>query len=382
MTAIAMMLDRQTPGNAPLAPQAPKGVFAKLVEDQAKPDPAILALLQAIPPREMPSGGIPEVIATEVSVVMDLPVEPALDLELGPAGAPLTPLEQAVVHDLITIPQRPMLPELAPMPRLVRATADIEPIDPKSEISDGIPVVIERAPRPSRKTTDPGVDITALQLQLVPQPMRELMHARTLLAIPTSFVEQATRPVAVPTVHIPVLDDVKTTAIAIPQAALLTPLEQAVQSLISESTDREEPIPSTADAPLPALPFADAPRLALDPHKAVAPVIGPREIIAQPENHNPSHVHLVIDDGMERVVVTVAVRGSDVNVAMRGSDDATTAALARNAGSLDHAMRGRGLDLQSFVSDQRDERREAPRERQEARRDRRAQELFSIEELA
>lgn len=415
MTAIATMLDCQTrpaqPAQTQPTPSTPKGLFAKLVEDHAgKPkavdlaDPAILALLHPIPKGEMPPG-IPEVIATEVSLVMDLPSE--LDLELGPAGStagtPLPVLESRLdlfghQPHLKAIPPIEQAPDLPAMPRQVRATKDLMTIDAETEISDGIPVATAGAPRPARQGSDPAVDITALQLQLVP-PVRDQVSretvardqvslARTLVAIPTSFVDDAALSSSAPVVHLPVRFDAKTIAIAKPPLAVpvtpLTPLEQAVQTLIAEIAEREEHAPSstTSEQPLPVAFSVDAPKLALDPARAVAPVIGPREIAAQPESHNPSHVHLVIDDGMERVVVTVAVRGSDVNIAMRGTDDATTAALARNAGTLDHAMRGRGLDLQSFVADQQQDRREAQRERQEQRRDRRPQELFSIEELA
>ena len=59
----------------------------------------------------------------------------------------------------------------------------------------------------------------------------------------------------------------------------------------------------------------------------------------------------MIDDGPERVVATVAVRGSEVHVALRTTDDATAAALARNAASLDHAMHNRGLSLGDLTAE-------------------------------
>jgi hypothetical protein len=76
----------------------------------------------------------------------------------------------------------------------------------------------------------------------------------------------------------------------------------------------------------------------------------------------------VLDDGPERTVVTVAVRGSEVRVALRASDEATAASLARNAASLDHAMRARGLALGELTTerepgDQRPSRDPEPRER-------------------
>jgi hypothetical protein len=83
-----------------------------------------------------------------------------------------------------------------------------------------------------------------------------------------------------------------------------------------------------------------------------------------PENPNPSHVNLVLEDGAERVVVTVAVRGNEVHAMLRGGDEQTAAALARNAGSLDHALRAGGLDLASFTAE-RDLDHHAPREQQE-----------------
>jgi Flagellar hook-length control protein FliK len=70
----------------------------------------------------------------------------------------------------------------------------------------------------------------------------------------------------------------------------------------------------------------------------------------------------VFDDPNGRIVMTIAIRGAEVNVTMRSSDDSTAAALARNAGTLEEAMRGRGLQLAQFDA-QRDltrEQREKP----------------------
>lgn len=136
----------------------------------------------------------------------------------------------------------------------------------------------------------------------------------------------------------------------------MTPLEQAVHELLSridpsDAVPAAEPQSETPSMPaVPAVPVAaiadKAPeRSAPAPQIEPAPMIA-RAPIAEAAMATPaSHVHLVIDDGPERVVVTVAVRGDTVNVAMRASDDHTAAALARNAASLDHAIRGRGLDL-------------------------------------
>ncbi|MEO8551866.1 MAG: flagellar hook-length control protein FliK [Kofleriaceae bacterium] len=160
----------------------------------------------------------------------------------------------------------------------------------------------------------------------------------------------------------------------------LTPLEQAVHDLLSELADKP---PTKSDgtqtfalqlAPAPTIaPIDEAPQVA-----QAAPVQAqtPAELVSQ------NHAHLVFDDANGRVVMTVAVRGSDVNVSVRASDDATAAALARNAGSLDQAMRGRGLALAQFDS-QRDLAREQnqdkptyPREREPKRQNKR----FSLEE--
>jgi hypothetical protein len=97
---------------------------------------------------------------------------------------------------------------------------------------------------------------------------------------------------------------------------------------------------------------------------------------------NPSHVHLVIDDGPERVVATVALRGGEVHVALRATDDATAAALARNAASLDHAMHGRGLQLGELTAERdrspRDHR--SPQDGQPRERRPRDAEKFELEE--
>jgi hypothetical protein len=132
-------------------------------------------------------------------------------------------------------------------------------------------------------------------------------------------------------------------------------------------------------APIAAVDAKGAPPIMIPKqHAPIAPV---RDVVLADAAPAPtSHVHLVIDDGGGRVVVTVAVRGNDVNVALRGGDDATTASLARNAGSLDHAMRARGLDLSEFTAEP--DRRSAKQEHQEPeRRDPHAPE-FSLEEHA
>ena len=139
----------------------------------------------------------------------------------------------------------------------------------------------------------------------------------------------------------------------------LTPLEQAVHDMLSELSDHK-------DAPKPDVTMAQA--LQLAPSTSIAPPEGstepkqaapvaaqqPQELVSQ------NHAHLVFDDPNGRIVMTVAIRGTEVNVSMRASDDSTAAALARNAGSLEEAMRGRGLQLAQF-----DAQRDLPREQRE-----------------
>ncbi|NVB77781.1 MAG: hypothetical protein HOV81_05245 [Kofleriaceae bacterium] len=189
------------------------------------------------------------------------------------------------------------------------------------------------------------------------------------------------------------------------QLSLTTPIEQAVHQLLDQiqtfaqaANDEAAPIElddiddddsleiSVTPDELPDA-IAVAPDAPQKPEPHVAPPKGPtaavavREPAPLPENPNPSHVHLVLDDGPERVVVTVAMRGNEVNVGIRGGDDQTAAAIARNAASLDHAMRARGLDLTSFTSERElgDDRREReayqPHEREET-------EQFRLEEIA
>jgi hypothetical protein len=146
----------------------------------------------------------------------------------------------------------------------------------------------------------------------------------------------------------------------------MTPLEQAVHDLIGRitKTEVEDARSSKSGSDLgaelmqlsapvaPVAPSAPAPQLS---GTAAAHGARTHEPAAAPQlpdpPANPSHVHLVVDDGPERVVVTVAVRGNDVHVALRGNDDATTSAFARNAASLDHAMRARGLALGELTAE-------------------------------
>ncbi|MEP6860932.1 MAG: flagellar hook-length control protein FliK [Deltaproteobacteria bacterium] len=144
----------------------------------------------------------------------------------------------------------------------------------------------------------------------------------------------------------------------LPPEAPMTPLEQAVHDLLSELADKKSPPSDTAMmgatfqlAPTSSVlaPISATPDV--QPTGPIAPAPPPAELVSQ------NHAHLVFDDPNGRVVMTVAVRGSEVNVSVRATDDSTAAALARNAASLDDAMRGRGLQLAQFAA-QRDLARE------------------------
>jgi hypothetical protein len=186
---------------------------------------------------------------------------------------------------------------------------------------------------------------------------------------------------------------------AAPPAA--TPLEQAVHDLIGQVIDRigdrageragerDDELASTLadardlDMPLPVFAaHAASARAAHDGGgSATAPAHPAREAELPEPPANPSHVHLVLDEGPERTVVTVAVRGSEVHVALRSHDDATAAALARNAGSLDHAMRARGLELGELIADRDPSGQRPPRDPEPRERQARDAERFTLEEM-
>jgi hypothetical protein len=153
-------------------------------------------------------------------------------------------------------------------------------------------------------------------------------------------------------------------------------IEAAIQNVLDQiaakpdaktDTDDKSSTETPIETSAPDAPIAIEPQLKTDaPLTSKGPVAttAVREPAPLPENPNPSHVHLVLDDGGERMVVTVAVRGNEVNATIRGGDEQTAAAIARNAASLDHALRAGGLDLSSFTSE-RDLDHHAPREREE-----------------
>jgi hypothetical protein len=133
----------------------------------------------------------------------------------------------------------------------------------------------------------------------------------------------------------------------------------AAAAALAAAPAAQQPAPTSAAAaqPMPAAPRVPQPM----PEPAA----------------NPSHVHLVMSDGANRVVMTVAVRGSEIRVAMRTPDEATAVELARNAGLLDDAMRGRGLQL-AEVTTHHEESDERPRKERE--RPHNPDEPFRLEE--
>jgi hypothetical protein len=157
----------------------------------------------------------------------------------------------------------------------------------------------------------------------------------------------------------------------VPRELTPTPLELAIQDLLAraprpviEKVTQTPPADDHEEPDAPAQPFEVASPRSHEPapHVPGRPVAttAVREPAPLPENTNPNHVHLVVDNGADRIVVTVAVRGSEVHVGMRTNNDDLAAALARNAGVLDHAMLAKGLDLSGFTAE-----RDLPRERAE-----------------
>lgn len=180
----------------------------------------------------------------------------------------------------------------------------------------------------------------------------------------------------------PKAEPVPAPAIEVPaiQFAAAPTIEAAVQQVLDQiaakSAGTDEPKPADTDDAKAETQAPDGTILVEPELQTAAPLTskGPvattavREPAPLPENPNPSHVHLVLDDGPERVVVTVAVRGNEVSATIRGGDEQTAAAIARNAASLDHALRAGGLDLSSFSSE-RDLDHHAPREHAQREQD-------------
>ncbi|HEY0251399.1 MAG TPA: flagellar hook-length control protein FliK [Kofleriaceae bacterium] len=238
---------------------------------------------------------------------------------------------------------------------VVKPTIDAQVATPEQPSLAQILAQIAQGAQPTQAQTN-GLDaITALTQSITAATQATAATTGTASASTTSSTE---KPAAAPDTDLdPLL--AKMTAVkpelmqSAPAEPPLTPLEQAVMELLSEKKDAKESdseaAPVQVSVPV-ALHLPDAP--SVEPAAPVARVHEqPQELVSQ------NHAHLVFDDPNGRIVMTVAVRGNEVNVTMRSNDDGTTNALARNAATLEDAMRTRGLQLADF-SAQRDLARE------------------------
>lgn len=254
----------------------------------------------------------------------------------------------------------PMIPELAARPRLPDAEgetalpflAEIQHAK-RAPVAPAAPVKLKRP-----RLQDPVAPVPEIPIVKLIDVKREIADvARAVAFSPAGKVTAQNLEAAIQESAEAATRQVARTAAA-PELPPLTPLEQAVHELIDRIRETDEPAEPRAEAPAEPAPaeaaVASAPAPALAPveHRReaapAAPAAPARELDAeQAQPLNPSHVHLVLDEA-ERIVVTVAVRGDNVFAHVRGGDDATQAALARNAATLDSAMRARGLQLADF----------------------------------
>ena len=184
-----------------------------------------------------------------------------------------------------------------------------------------------------------NVRIGSMPVELTPMPV--------IVAPPVATPP----PVVAPAVHVPALTPLE---LAVHELLAQVPVEPDAPIETSLDDIDEEPREpgdaSAADLPAPHVASEPAKPSAHAATARPAATLAVREPAPLPENPNPSHVHVVLDDGADRIVATVAVRGTEVNVILRANDDEVAAALARNAATLDHAMRARGLDLAGFTT--------------------------------
>ncbi len=292
-----------------------------------------------------------------------------------PGAAPAAPLDSAAELNRRTAP--PHFPEAAldPMTAATLRAAYGLP----AEAAPPVP----SASTPASPAADPPV--AAWTASAIGRAISTL-DAAALRAVPA----ETPNPDAVDAA--PVAGASIVTAALPDSSTALTPLEQAVHDLVGRLDAIDPPrgrsaraAPGDGDTELAALPIFGAPPPALS-RDAAAPAPAALAAHAAPAAAeppaNPSHVHLVIDDGPERVVATIAVRGSEVHVTLRATDEATAAALARNAGSLDHAMQGRGLQLGELTAERDREPRDhrPPQDGQPRERRPRDAEKFELED--
>jgi chemotaxis protein MotD len=258
-------------------------------------------------------------------------------------------------------------------------------------------------PEDETQSTTPVSDALAVLKQpaalIMPAAMATKTASDELTAAPTKASESTAAPAPEATDDAAPTDEARPTPPAAPaadddlsvDAAPRTPLERAVHDLLSQLDDggSKHDSSSTDDD---AAQAAAQTKLAASAQPmgqistarpAVAPA--PAAPVAQdtPQMQSATHAHIVLGDDASRIVMTVAVRGAAVNVTLKASDDHVAAALARNAGALDDAMRHRGLELDQFQNERDSSpRRESEREDQPTREqpDPDSAEPFQLEE--
>lgn len=249
-----------------------------------------------------------------------------------------------------------------------------------------------------RSDVTPEADIPPFRVDF------EDAHVPVSVEDATDDAERAAHALAAGAAHLP--PPPLAPAVPDPRDPAPTPLELAIIAMLDQPTTAladatsghgdDEPAADTEPATELAADLGELPGAAPpsgEVAKQAPPATAPKPAVATvlvhepaplPEPPNPSHVHLVLEDGSERVVVTVAVRGSEVNVGLRATDDQIAAALARNAATLDHALRARGLDLASFSAERDPDREEHEhaRDHAEPRERDTHDEPFRLEEIA
>jgi len=258
-------------------------------------------------------------------------------------AAPVMPTRSRAVTDGFAT----LLAAAAPVAEI--APADAEPSSSTLTMTGGdVATSSDRTPEQAHaakpRTTDATDDVIAATAAAALQLPAPIIVARPRLGLVAAVM--ASQPMQARRAAAP-----KTTPPPIAAEPVRTPLEQAVIDLLAKLPDTAQPAPAVEAAP-------------------TAP-------IAQPEAmQSTTHAHIVMGEDGNRVVMTVAVRGANVNVTLKVADEQVAAALARNAGVLDDAMRGRGLELDTFDA----ERESGDHEDEREPTDSRSNEPFELEE--
>lgn len=239
----------------------------------------------------------------------------------------------------------------------------------------------DAAPGKPTDAKEAAIQLANVAIAIVPMLVDAIQHPATKATPPATPAPQPQDPQELATASA-LVSELRMLAPQAKPEAPVTPLEQAVHDLL-EQLDRSDPhrdAPQTAQTTFGHTLITatqDAPPEAPGAPKDLPAVARPEAPAQAEAAANPSHVHLVVEDGATRVVLTVAVRGEEVRVQMRANDDSLAADLARNAGALDHALRARGLDLHDFTAERDPDHgdRDQPR-REPQRRD----ERFTLEE--